>query len=463
MEPEENMTILDDLPNRTLPYIAMTALNEPIEIVAGSFQLFLPNEGTGRIDGHLRFRWLPSTAMEFEGGYSGPPVNLLAQEDVSLRIEEMGLDVPVLITNAQGGRSPQQIRGVFRRAATVCTAANVDHVRFSLVNFPEYFGNVVRYEVDRTWGRFSGRLGISSPDFVCTVDGIPEIRELHRAANRDAGFVISHVGEIRPLHGRLDTKGIDDLLDVLHLFFGFLCGTWSGPVFPEGFTGNERTWKQFAAWKLYETGAVPTWLPQANPLELNGLFSGFLEKCSDPSWRSTLRKALGWLVQANSSLVAHETKIVMAQITLELLAWVELVENRRLHSRSDFGRLSAAGRIRSLLHHLNIPSGVPLHCQELMSLQDGEAFDGPGILVRLRNALVHATGDSRALTSSLSGLHLWTAGQLALQYVELAILALCGYQGKYARRAWRGWRGEDEAFVPWVTDALTTVDGALGS
>jgi hypothetical protein len=239
------------------------------------------------------------------------------------------------------------------------------------------------------------------------------------------------------------------MLDVLRLFFGFLRGAWSGPVFPQGFTEHQKSWEQFAAWKVSEAREVSTWFPQRNPLDLNRLFAGFVERHSDPAWQSPLRTALSWYIEANSSGTEHETRLVLGQVALELLAWVELVETRQIHSRSDFKRLSAAGRVRSLLHQLHIPCAIPSHFVELQSLQEGDAFDGPGVVVRQRNALVHAGEKKPATIKTVSGVQWWQAGQLALQYVELSLLALCGYQGKYARRCWRGSKGEDEDFVPW--------------
>jgi hypothetical protein len=292
-------------------------------------------------------------------------------------------------------------------------------------------------------------LQVVSPRFLCIVDEIPEVRELRQAAAQEAGFVISHVGELRPLEGPLDEASSQVMLDMLRLFFGFLRGAWSGPVFPQGFTEHQKSWEQFAAWNVSESREVRTWLPQRDPIDLNRLFAGFVERHSDPAWQSPLRTALSWYVEANSSGTAHETRLVLGQVALELLAWVELVETREIHSRSAFKSLSAADKVRSLLHLLHIPCDIPSHFVELQSLQEGEASDGPGVLVRLRNALVHATENRRALIKSVLGVQRWEAGQLALQYVELALLALCGYQGKYARRCWRGWKGGDEVFVPW--------------
>jgi hypothetical protein len=438
-----------EFPDRIAPYIVMSALNQPVDVAAGSFQLVTTEKVLGTVDGRLYFRWLPSTAMEFDGSYSGPPIDVGA-EDVTLRIGENGLSAPVIISSTTGGPVPAQIRGVFRNKATIAARPTFDRLQFCLVNFPEYIGDPIRYETDGSRGSFSGRLQVASPGFLCIVDEIREARELRKTAAEDAGFVISHVGELKPVEGCLDEASTQQMLDVLRLFFGFLRGAWSGPVFPQGITEHQKNWEQFAGWKVSEAREVPTWLPQRNPLDLNRLFSGFVERHSDPAWQSPLRTALHWYVEANSSGTAHETRLVLGQVALELLAWLELVVTRQRHSRSDFKRLSAAGRIRSLLHQLYIPCGMPSHFAELQSLQEGDAFDGPGVVARLRNALVHAGEKNPAPIKSVSGVQWWQAGQLALQYVELSLLALCGYQGKYARRCWRGWKGDDEVFVPWT-------------
>jgi len=438
-----------EFPDRIAPYIVMSALNQPVDVATGSFQLVVAEKVSGTVDGRLYFRWLPSTAMEFDGSYSGPPIDLGA-EDVTLRIDELGLSTPVLITSTAWGPIPAQIRGVFRKSGTIVARPTFDRLRFCLVNFPEYIGDPIRYETDGSRGSFSGRLQVASPGFLCIVDEIREARELRKTAAEDAGFVISHVGELKPVEGCLDEASTQEMLDVLHLFFGFLRGAWSGPVFPQGFTEHQKNWEEFAAWKVSEARKVPTWLPQRNPLDLNRLFSGFVERQSDPAWQSPLRTALSWYIEANSSGTTHETRLVLGQVALELLAWVELVETRQIHSRSAFKSLPAADKVRSLLHLLHIPCDIPSHFVELQSLQGGDAPDGPGVVVWLRNALVHAGEKNPATIKSVSGVQWREAGQLALQYVDLSLLALCGYQGKYARRGWKGWKGDDEVFVPWT-------------
>jgi hypothetical protein len=71
------------------------------------------------------------------------------------------------------------------------------------------------------------------------------------------------------------------------------------------------------------------------------------------------------------------------------------------------------------------------------------------VITSVRNAFVHSTEKKRKTIDKIDGLQLLECGELALQYVELALLAVCDHDGYYARRGWRGWRGEDEVRVPW--------------
>ena len=129
------------------------------------------------------------------------------------------------------------------------------------------------------------------------------------------------------------------------------------------------------------------------------------------------------------------------------------MEIERLHSRADFTALSAAGRIRTLLHNIRVPPVIPAYLKRLPEFVQGDAFDGPGVITRIRNALVHS-GEDKRTGPKLEGEHLMECGALALNYLELAILAACGYQGHYARRGWReGWKGDDEILVPWSSSA----------
>jgi hypothetical protein len=42
------------------------------------------------------------------------------------------------------------------------------------------------------------------------------------------------------------------------------------------------------------------------------------------------------------------------------------------------------------------------------------------------------------------------AAEYGLELLELALLAVLNYRGRYSMRAFRGWKGDDEVLVPWA-------------
>lgn len=436
-----------DLPFRIKPYILLDYLSQRVPITSGSFRLI--GETDGSVEGELVFRWHPSPAVEFEGIYDHSNLNI----ESSWFLESSGKDafsVPILITEVvrYGYGEGRSVRGITQKPLSIGDGS-FDVLRFCLSNFPDYFGLPFR-ECSGTSGMTKGRLQIGSEWGECRLDKIPEAKELVKRANRDAGYVISHVGEWVPSSGSMTVQDAEEVLLMLHFWFGLLRGAWAGPLFPQGVSKGNVVWRQFASRPLGESYKVLTWLPQRRQLDLSAAFRGFVNRWNDTAWKVPLRSAISWFVEANSSRTATEPKIILAQVALELLAWVHIVETQQLHSRSDFNRLSAAGRIRVLLQHIDVPADIPPYFKQLPALQTVDAFDGPGVITTVRNACVHEGEKNRNKTRGINGEQLWECSQLALHYVELAFLAVCHHDSHYAQRGFCGWKGDDEILVPWA-------------
>jgi hypothetical protein len=432
----------------------MKAVNEPIRLLDKGLSLRqAPRAAPIPLSGVLRLVWQPSPRIEFEGEGT-LAVDPLA-EDVTLVFASPLAEAPVILSEWTLSDRSHAVRltlTLASRAELVRSASDIDGLTFYLANFPEYFGALIKRDDQTARSLFRGRIDLQSPTATCWVDEIPEVSEIRRQARRNGVYIISHVGKLF-LSQQATHQDIEKLLGTLHLFFGFLCGSWCGPLLPKGFYGAALVWEQLATWSLSGAKAVTTWLPQRSPLDLSSLFEQFLGLSRQLLWEEPLRTALGWYVAANSPDVTNETSIVLSQIALEMLAFVELVEVRALFPLNDFNdprQYSAAKRIRALLSHLKIPMQVPSHLVELPQMVPSLASDGPEAIVYIRNRLVHATARNRANLANVTGIQMLEAAQLGLNYFELVLLALLGYSGKYARRAWRGWKGDDETDVPWV-------------
>jgi hypothetical protein len=250
------------IPERLTPDRLMTALSEPILLRDHGLSLRLSeNQSPLSLEGTLRLRWNPSTAVEFTGQCPGFPFFELP-DSAALLFSEPTAQCDVFVTSAAG----PQIRCVLRSHADLAwTADAVDRVTFYLVNFPEYLGLPIRFDNGAKQGGFRGRLELFGENLVCRVDAIPEHDELRTQAMRDAGYVLSHFCELLPAVP-LSQGDVGAVLEILHLFFGFLRGAWSGPVLPRGYHAGSLVWEQIANWAVDDPVGRPTWLPELSPL-----------------------------------------------------------------------------------------------------------------------------------------------------------------------------------------------------
>jgi len=437
-----------DVPERITPYIISANLDEQVHLLSGPFRLIGSTEAVLHAD--LNLRWSPSVAIEFDGTYDVPFSGIEGQWTL-MSEGDINFSVPVIVTQVILGSEASAVRGIAASTLNIGRGP-FRRLRFCLANFPSYRGKSIHFEHEGMSGLTLGRLEVATEEGVCQIDTIPESKDLVEAAERNGGFVISHVGEWIPATGVMSAKEAESILGMLHFWFGLLRGAWAGPLFPQGINDDQTiVWRQFDNGRLRESRQVATWLPERAPLDLSKAFHGFVQRWNEDVWRDSLVTSISWFVEANAIGTANESRVVLAQVALELLSWVLLVEEQRLCHPGDFEKISAAGRIRALLHHVGVPTDVPGYLDSLQALCDVDAFDGPGIIAKVRNALVHPTKKKRVLMESVNGEQRMECAQLALQYLDLVILAVCGHDGYYSRRGWRGWKGIDnnEVRVPW--------------
>ena len=156
-------------------------------------------------------------------------------------------------------------------------------------------------------------------------------------------------------------------------------------------------------------------------------------------WSDALKATLYWYIAANDRGIGIgvDTGILLAQIALERLSWTYCVLDKGIAREKDFRPrgLSAAKKLRLLLHDLSIPAAIP---PEFLTLQAGFK-DGPEAITELRNSLVHPD-KSRAFSPG-SFAEAW---RLSLWYLDLVLLRICGHTGNYANRCACRWVGEVE-------------------
>jgi hypothetical protein len=154
----------------------------------------------------------------------------------------------------------------------------------------------------------------------------------------------------------------------------------------------------------------------------------FFEIWSDPAWQWSLQRAIRYYADA-AVMGTLERNIVLAQVALESLA---IAHRANSPQQPQAGRRKppASQPIRQLLVDLGIPTAIPRAFSGLRKIEANAPWDGPAAIAWLRNDIVHANRrvDARHW-------ELWHQGwRLALWYLELSVLAMVKYNGRYRNR-----------------------------
>ena len=297
-------------------------------------------------------------------------------------------------------------------------------------------------------GRLS-KMTLQGGGWHVVVHALPSTKKIIEDLCREGGYAITHVGKIaRRRGGAFSVHDAKKMLEILRLFFSFARGTFSGVVLPVGFDeSQQRQWGQWGAqhiiypWRYYEG-----WFHGQPASILEDIFPGFLQLCRDPVWQKPLRESMYLYLRANNTSGAGvDGGLILAQATLEKMAWLYCVEAKKLYSAKHFGSraMHARMKIAALLQSLGIPLRIPHKLRTLASAARRNGWqDGPDALVQVRHEVVHA---QRRYPRS----PFFQAWRLAQWYIELVILRLAGHSGYYIDRI-LAHHTTDIRKVPWA-------------
>jgi hypothetical protein len=238
-----------------------------------------------------------------------------------------------------------------------------------------------------------------------------------------------------------------EFLDRLTTFLSFCHGHWvalslTAIADESGQPGLEQ-WGNGRVSDWWETSG---WMDRHHGESVSMLFPSFWAKLKSKTWSNILSNTTYWFTRADTNITGPDGACIFLQPILERLAWQILVIDRKAISKTKFNNLSAAMRIRNMLKSLSIPIAVPDTLDALHEYAIKRSGDGPWAIVDIRNSVVH----SLELAKIPPQLPYYQAYCLAKWYVELSILAACGYAGKYNNRTLlQRWVGQVES-VPWA-------------
>lgn len=265
-------------------------------------------------------------------------------------------------------------------------------------------------------------------------------------------YGITHHGRLEKTDGRPITKDEAlDFLDCLAAFLSFIRGYRCGPLLPWGCDYDGLLlWQELLGTGVESWKNVPRWTKAVDDGTWSAAFSSFYDLVKDHE--EYLGRLVSMYCTANYTS-RLETALIISQATLEGMAAEILVD--QVVNQDDFKKLTAQGKMELLLSHFGIPSKIPAALRAQQDIGEwvegqmdnlSEVSSGPESVTRLRNAILHI--DKKKLSGDLAALEIGSQIEilsLALQYVELALLAWMDYEGQFWDRVEGGVKP-----VPWA-------------
>lgn len=245
---------------------------------------------------------------------------------------------------------------------------------------------------------WTGRNTLIAEGWHITIDARRQHREIVEVLHASSGYGFTHVAEIRRTDGAMFTAvDASEVLWCLAGLLSFARGAWVAPMLPVGYNvKGVVAWREWGEPRCSEWHTPQSWIDDHHQEDLAQVAPGFFERWyRGGCWQESVWRAVGLYVEGNAVGGRHpgmiETRVILAQAGLELLAWVLLDdgcnqpigEERRPTDK-------AAERIRGLLTRAHIPSPDPnlLPALDRFTL-DCRAEDAVHAVTELRNRFTH--------------------------------------------------------------------------
>ena len=426
-------------------------VNEPITFYEGDFSLS-DGEEVLLVNGIVKINFMPKPNIVFSGMIlteEGKRFRLYNQmfdkKNIVLQISGM-MESPVVITHHSIGNDREQIEGIVTNSYLETEAQCISKMTFCIVNFLDFLGSGVKH------GKlgYRGRTKFSFEQWEIIIDK----RYDYSKKNKDifgqlkisAGYSITHIGCIQRTDQTPFLPGdVEHILKSVQWLLSFAAGRFVGICVLEGFNEGYHVWNKYQAPAFSNWYKPITWFPKQDSESLEVLFPLVLKKQEDPLWNKVLWEVLWWYIDSQSETFV-EKKIVSVQVALESLSWVYLVEDGNVFSKTKYDAIhSAAQKIKYLLRELSIDCTIPDSLNDYISLYD----DGTSLFATFRNDIVHPSRKPKFKETKTK----FKILNLGIWYLEMVILGILGYSGKYANRLKMPlWEGQYE-FVPWVKES----------
>ena len=325
-------------------------------------------------------------------------------------------------------------------------ASEIKRLTFHLLNFRDVLGSLHSTQKKGTATHAIQHIPLMWEGWHAEIKSLASSSEAVKMKTETGGLFLTHVvGVERSGEKMFSGEQATWFLTAFRFFLSFAHGNWCNPVCPVGADIAEGTvWSQLSSPQDFHRSRS-SWFDPHSPDQLMALFPLFMQKWSHEDWKDALREIIYWYMIANSTSGGIDAGIILTQAAIERLAFEFAVKDKRLLTTQGFKDLRASDRFRILFSSLGIPLEIPPECKVLSAcFKKNNWLDAPHALTEIRNSLVHPEHKKRGNFNEM----FHAVWNLSLWYLEMSLLAICGYSGTYGNRLKQRWVGQVDP-VPW--------------
>lgn len=432
---------MEQLPVALPDKVEMSEANAPIVIYEGEYILKGPAQDI-KLTGRIFYNWLPSRGLRYSGVAKeqrilGPD---LFNKTFHVIIQGMELGSVLLTKLSMKTTQPSIIEGFINSPVfTGDKNISVEKVNFSVPNFQGFIGQCVRRKTFSGSSICRDRLVFEDDNYQIILEKHQDFTAREENLKKSGGYHILYNGELSSKKGKITHLELKDLIRCFSSFLSFINGRRTSVHFVHGIKSEKIIWTDYSNYYfVHPYKHVSTWALK-HPIEtIEMLWKNFRTVWTgDPEDQDALHLAVLWFTEANVTDGIMESSIISAQNALELLynRWIIEKDIKSTRKRSR----NAAVKIRNLILETNTSFEIPYYLNKLKIFQENlkNAQDAPDAIVFIRNAIIHSDEYKRKKMNELDSDYstvLYQALQVYLWYIELSLLHILGYKGKYFNR-----------------------------
>ena len=315
---------------------------------------------------------------------------------------------------------------------------NVDCLVFHLFNFVQ-FSSEQRARLTKENGfTLLNVMQLKWRGWVIEIKEHQKTSEHLQEVRNNGGFTFSHVGMIKKQNNSLfSISELQQVRNGLCKLFNFAVGRNCWINLCVGYNESQKVYEDFGT-VFSEHPSIGTWfhgtsisVPQAKLLE--ELFPLFMDKYVDDNFSNALGQSISWYINSTKpGQPLMDMCIILICAGIEKLTYEYIVLYKNLKTRNQFNSLRASDKFRCLFEELNIPIAIPENLSHINRYSQEVSWDDiPHALTEMRNSIIHPIHRCNEQTETRPYYESW---KLALEYFELCILGICGYQEQYKSR-----------------------------